>query len=55
MDLPLLSMPLTPRPIMVDMDPESSVGSPAGVPVVPPMDGMLDLSQEGPFDVHRDA
>ena len=54
-DLPLLSMPLTPRPVVVDMVPESSVGSPAGVPVVPPSDGMPDLSREGPFDVHQDA
>ena len=29
-DLPLLSMPLTPRPVMVDMVSELSVGSPAG-------------------------
>ena len=28
-DLPLLSMLLTPRPVVVDMVPESSVGSPA--------------------------
>ena len=54
-DLPLLSMPLTPRPIMVEMDPESSVGSLAGIPVVSPSDGMPDLSREGPFDVHQDA
>ena len=55
MDLPLLLMQLTPRPVVVDMVMESSVGSPAGVPVVPPSDGMLDLSREGPFDVHQDA
>ena len=48
-------MPLTPHPVVVDMVPESSVGSPAGVPVVPPSDGMPDLSREGPFDVHQDA
>ena len=48
-------MPLTPRPVVVDMVPDSSVGSPAGVPVVLPSDGMLDLSREGPFDVHQDA
>ena len=54
-DLPLLSMPLTPRPVVVDMVPELSVGSPAGVPVVSPSDGMPDLSREGPFDVHQDA
>ena len=51
-DLPLLSMPLTPRPVIADMVPESSVGSPAGLPVVSPSDGMPDLSQKGPFDVH---
>ena len=54
-DLPLLSMPLTPRPVMVAMVPESSVGSPAGIPVVSPSDGMPDLSREGPFDVHQDV
>ena len=54
-DLPLLSMPLTPRPVVGDMVPESSAGSPAGVPVVLPSDGMPDLSWEGPFDVHQDA
>ena len=31
------------------------MGSPAGVPVVSPADGMPDLSREGPFDVHQDA
>ena len=54
-DLSLLSMPLTPRPVVVDMVPESSMGSPAGVLVVPPSDGMPDLSREGPIDVHQDA
>ena len=54
-DLSLRSMPLTPRPVVVDMVPESSVGSPAGVPVVSPSDGMPDLSREGPFDVHQDT
>ena len=53
-DLPLLSMPLTPSPVVVDMVPELSVGSPAGVPVVSPV-GMPDLSREGPFDVHQDT
>ena len=54
-DLPLIAMPLTPRPIVDDVVPESSVGSPAGEPVVVPSDRMLDLSREGPFDVHQDA
>ena len=54
-DLPLLAMPLTPRPIVDDVVPESSVGSPAGEPVVVASDGMSDLSREGPFDVHQDA
>ena len=54
-DLPLLSRPLTPLPVVVDVVTESSVGSPAGEPVVVPSDGMPDLSREGPFDVHQDA
>ena len=54
-DLPLLVMPLTSRPIVDDVVPESSVGSPAGKLVVVPSDGMPDLSLEGPFDVHQDA
>ena len=54
-DLPLLAIPLTPRPIVDDVVPESSVGSPAGEPVVVASDGMPDLSREGPFDVHQDA
>ena len=54
-DLPLLSMPLTPLPVVVDMVPESSVGSPARVPVIPSSDGMPNLSREGPFDVHQEA
>ena len=53
-DLPLLSKPLTPLPVVVDVVMESSVGSPAGEPVVP-SDGMPDLSREGPFDMHQDA
>ena len=48
-------MPLTPRPIVDDVVPESSMGSPAREPVVMPSDGMPDLSREGPFDVHQDA
>ena len=48
-DLPLLSMPLTPRPVVVDMVPESSVGSPDGVTVVPPSDGMPELSRDTPL------
>ena len=51
----LLSMPLTPRPAVVDRDPELWVSSPAVVPVVSPADEMPDLSREGPFDVHQDA
>ena len=54
-DLALLAMPLTPRLIVDDVVPESSMGSPAGEPVVVPSDGMPDLSREGPFDVHQDA
>ena len=54
-DLPLLSMPLMPLPVVVDVVPESSVGSAVGEPVVVPLDEMQDLSREGPFDVHQDA
>ena len=54
-DLPLLAMPLMPRPIIDDVVPESSVGSPAGEPVVVASDGMPDLSREGSLDVHQDA
>ena len=54
-DLPLLSRPLTPLPVVVDVVAELSVGSPAGEPVVVPSDGMPDLSREGPLDVHQDA
>ena len=54
-DLALLSRPLTPLPVVVDVVTESSVGSPAGEPVVVPSNGMPDLSREGPFDVHQDA
>ena len=54
-DLPLLAMPLTPRPFIEEMVLGSSVGSPAGEPVAPPSHGMPDLSREGPFDVHQDA
>ena len=54
-DLLLLAMPLTPCPIVEEMVLGSSVGSPAGEPVVVPSDGMPDLSREGPFDVHQDA
>ena len=54
-DLPLLVMQLTPRPIVEEMVLGSSVGFPAGEPVVVPSHGMPDLSREGPFDVHQDA
>ena len=37
-------MPLTPGPIVDDVVPESSGGSPAGEPVVVASDGMPDLS-----------
>ena len=40
---------------MVDVIPESYVGSPVGVPVVPSSHGMPDVSREGPFDVIQDA
>ena len=55
MALPVLSSPLSPLSVVVDVAPESSVGSPAGVPAAPSSDGMLDLSREGPFDVLQDA
>ena len=54
-DLPLPVMPLTPRPIVDGVVPESSVGSPARESVVVFIYGMPDLSQEGPFDVHQDT
>ena len=47
-DLPLLSLPLQPRPVTDDSVPGSSVVSRAGEPVVP-SDVMPD------FDVHQDA
>ena len=47
-DLPLLAMPLTPRPFVEEM---SSVGSPVGEPVATPLHAIPDLSREGPFDV----
>ena len=46
---PLLSMPPTSLPAVVDMVPESSVGSPAGGPVAPSSDGMPDLSWRAPL------
>ena len=51
-DLPLLTRPLLtrpPLPVIVDVVPESSVGSPAGEPVVVPSDGMPDLLSGGPL------
>ena len=48
-DLLLLSRPLTPLPVVVDVVAESSVTSPAGEPVVVPSDGMSYLSREGPL------
>ena len=58
-DLPLLAMPLTPRPIVEEMVLEmvlgSAVGSPVSEPVVMPVRSMPDLSREGPFDVHQDT
>ena len=53
-DLPPLAVPLTPRPF-IEMVLGSSVGSLAGEPVAAPSHVMLDLSREGPFDVHQDA
>ena len=55
MALPGLSLPLSPVPVVDEVAPESSVGSPAGVLVTPSSDGMPDLSREGPFDVLQDA
>ena len=54
-DVPFLAMPLTPHLIVDDVVLESSMGSPAGEPVVVPSEGMPDLSREGAFDVHQDA
>ena len=39
-DVPLLASPLTPRPVIVDVVPESSVGSPAGEPVIVPSESL---------------
>ena len=55
MALPGLSSPLSPVPIVDDVAPESSVGSPAGVPVAPSSNGMPELWREGCFDVLQDA
>ena len=55
MALTVLSSPLSPLPVLVDVAPESCVGSPPGVPVAPSSDGMPDLSREGPFDVLEDV
>ena len=54
-DLPLLPIPLTPRPIVEEMVLGSAVGSPTGEPVAAPSPSMPDLSREGPFDEHQDA
>ena len=54
MDVPLLPLPPTPQPAVVDLDPAASVDSPAGVLVAPSMVQMHDLSREGPFDVLQD-
>ena len=54
-DLPLLAIPLTPRPIIEEMVLGLAVGSPAGEPVTAPSHSMPDLSREGPFDVYQDA
>ena len=51
-DLPLLPMPL---PMVEEMVLGSAVGSPTGKPDAAPSHSMLDLSQEGPFDVHQNA
>ena len=49
MALPVLSSPLTPLPVVVDVAPESSVGSPAGVPVAPSSDGMRACRGRAPL------
>ena len=54
-NLPLLPMPLTPRPMVEEMVLGSAVGSPAGEPVAAPSHSMPDFSREGPFDVHQHA
>ena len=53
LDLPLLTMPITPRPIVEEMVLGSAVGSPAGEPVVTAVRSMPDLSRQGPFDGDR--
>ena len=53
-DLPMLLMPLMPLPVAGDVVPESSVGSPAGDPVVT-SDRMPDLSRESLLDVPQDV
>ena len=55
MAFPGLSSPLSPVPVVEEVAPESSVNSPAGVPVAPSSDGMPDLPWEGPFDALQDA
>ena len=54
-DLPFLPAPLTPRLIVEEMVPGSTVGSPTGEHVAEASQCMPDLSREGPFDVHQDA
>ena len=54
MDLALLPMPLTPRPVVEEKVLGSAVGSLTGEPFAAPSLSMPDLSREGPFDVHQD-
>ena len=54
-DSPFLPPPRTPRRIIEDLVSGSVVGSPTGeLPVALAQPSTPDLSQEGPFDVHRD-
>ena len=51
--MPLLALPLRPRPFIEDMFLGSSVGSPAGEHVAVPSHIMPDLSREGPLTCIR--
>ena len=52
---PFLPAPLTPRRIIEKLVHGSVEGSPTGEPVAAASLSMLDLSREGPFDVHQDS
>ena len=54
-DFPFLPAPLTPHQIVEEMVPGLVEGSPTGEPVAAASLSMLDLSREGPFDVHQDT